>query len=292
MNKQKSFKTASSCWKGICVMMVAVLLVSGCANLEPVPRFRSVTKTFSARQLPQRLVTSSDLLDPTSIAHYSILKERDLEDRHTRSFHAELALTGENAGTPQKEFQDEIGLDGEELLDQFEYTQYYEGDLPTDDISVGDFLASDAYSNIILNPSEERDEVDRSTLMQEIVNLLGVRYRYGGTDAIRGLDCSAFTGTVYSRVFGIRLPRTSRAQFTIGTKVPRDELAIGDLVFFKTMRGRSPVSHVGIYIGNNYFAHASRKRGVTVTSLKKAYYARTYVSSRRIIPEQHAELLN
>ncbi|NOY07181.1 MAG: C40 family peptidase [Chlorobi bacterium] len=292
MNKLNFFTTASPCWKVIGIVTIAVVFVSGCANLEPVPRFRSATKTFSARQLPQRLVTSSDLLDPASIAHYSILKERDLENRHTQSFHDELSLAGEVAGTGNKGYEDEIGLDGEELLDQFEYTQYYEGDLPTDDISVGDFLASDAYNNTILNPSEERDEVDRSTLMQEIVNLLGVRYRYGGTDAIRGLDCSAFTGTVYSRVFGIRLPRTSRAQFTIGKKVPRDELAVGDLVFFKTMRGRSPVSHVGIYIGNDYFAHASRKRGVTVTSLKKAYYARTYVSSRRIIPEQHAEVLN
>ncbi len=289
MNKLNSFKT--SCVKGIGIMAVAVLILSGCASLEPVPRFRSATKTFSSHQLPQRLVTSSDLLDPAAIAHYSILKERDLERRHRQSLHPDLALAGEMTSPRSTASRDEIGLDGEELLDQFEYTQYYEGDLPTDDISTGDVLSSDAFKSTILNPSEERDEVDRATLMQEIVNLLEVRYRYGGTDAIRGLDCSAFTGTVYSRVFGIRLPRTSRAQFTMGKKVSRDNLAVGDLVFFKTMRGRSPVSHVGIYIGNGYFAHASRKRGVTVTSLNKAYYARTYVSSRRIIPEQHAEIL-
>jgi len=85
-------------------------------------------------------------------------------------------------------------------------------------------------------------------------DLLGVPYRFGGA-TLRAIDCSAFVQKVF-RSIGIDLPRTAREQFKIGREVDRVDIAKGDLVFFKTYSRYYP-SHVGIYIGDNYFIHAS-----------------------------------
>lgn len=109
---------------------------------------------------------------------------------------------------------------------------------------------------------------------------LGSRYRYGGSSA-RGFDCSGFTMHVF-RKHGIVLPHSSRAQFRVGVPVARHELRPGDLVFFRT-RGRG-VSHVGIYIGDGKFIHASSARGrVRIDTLNSGYYKKRYVGARRIL---------
>lgn len=110
---------------------------------------------------------------------------------------------------------------------------------------------------------------------------LGVRYRWGGTSR-SGFDCSGFVQWVFAR-HGIRLPRTSASQATVGTAVRRSDLKVGDLVFFRTTRsGR--ISHVGIYIGNNRFIHASSGRSMRVrtNSLGESYYNSRYAGARRL----------
>ena len=108
---------------------------------------------------------------------------------------------------------------------------------------------------------------------------LGARYCYGGSGA-RGFDCSGFTSYIY-RQYGIRLPHNSAAQYRVGKPVSRNELRSGDLVFFRT-RGRR-ISHVGIYIGNGKFVHASSARGrVRIDTLTSGYYHQRYVGARRI----------
>ncbi|OOF58537.1 NlpC/P60 family protein [Rodentibacter myodis] len=105
---------------------------------------------------------------------------------------------------------------------------------------------------------------------------VGTRYRMGGTTK-RGIDCSAFMQTAFWSAYGIELPRSTAEQRHLGHKISKSELQKGDLVFF---RGNN---HVGVYIGNNQFMHASSSQGVTISSLDESYWARTYTQSRRIM---------
>lgn len=123
-------------------------------------------------------------------------------------------------------------------------------------------------------------------LGQEIANYaLGYRgypYVYGGSSP-KGFDCSGFVCYVYKH-FGYSLNRTASTQMDNGVSVSRSELQVGDLVFFKKSgSGSKRASHVGIYIGNNQFVHASTARvGVIVSSMNEAYYTSGFVGARRL----------
>lgn len=120
------------------------------------------------------------------------------------------------------------------------------------------------------------------SLYKEAVDWLKTPYRYGGNSK-KGIDCSAFTGAIYSNVYGVKLNRSSKA---ISAKdvneVNQDQLQPGDLVFFATSRRKSGVSHVGIYLGNRFFVHASSQKGVTISSLDEPFYKRTYVKGGQV----------
>ncbi len=105
-----------------------------------------------------------------------------------------------------------------------------------------------------------------------------VRYKLGG-ESKKGIDCSAFTQRIYKDKFGIKLPRTTLTQVNMGVEVKKAELIPGDLVFFKTSKTDK---HVGVYVGNGNFMHASIK-GIQFTSLDKPFYKKNYWTSRRII---------
>jgi len=126
--------------------------------------------------------------------------------------------------------------------------------------------------NVALTPREK--------ILLEIIKFLDTPYQYGGNSE-DGMDCSAFTGLVYKNSLAIDLPRSSREQYQVGESVDQDELKFGDLVFFNTTR-RSKPGHVGIFIGENQFVHASRKLGVTVSSLDDIYYKKRFMGARRI----------
>jgi cell wall-associated NlpC family hydrolase len=128
--------------------------------------------------------------------------------------------------------------------------------------------------------NEALSNLDQSRLMREISKYMGVPYLVGGTSG-EGLDCSAYTMLVYRQALKKELPRTSQQQATVGSPVDLDDLKFGDLVFFNTTG--EPASHVGIYLGDDLFAHASVVFGVTISSLQAAYYKKRFEQARRII---------
>lgn len=111
---------------------------------------------------------------------------------------------------------------------------------------------------------------------------LGNRYVWGATGAKGTFDCSGFTKYCYKEN-GIDIPRTSIMQSKYGKFIKRSELKKGDLIFFDTSRGRKGyVNHVGIYMGDNKFIHASSaKKKVVITSLDKTFYSQRYMGARR-----------
>lgn len=106
---------------------------------------------------------------------------------------------------------------------------------------------------------------------------VGVPYKWGGTTP-KGFDCSGFVTYVY-REFGVSLPRTAEEQYQRGKKVSKDDLAVGDLVFFATYK--KTASHAGIYIGNDKFIHASSNKGVIISDLDESYWRKAYLGARR-----------
>ncbi|NNF58043.1 MAG: hypothetical protein HKN04_07355 [Rhodothermaceae bacterium] len=107
---------------------------------------------------------------------------------------------------------------------------------------------------------------------------IGVPYRYGGTTR-RGIDCSAFVQTFMRDHTGLDLTRTTATQVQEGEAIDKDELQPGDLVFFR----RRGTRHVGVYLDDGEFIHASSSRGVTVSNLEEGYYQRHYWTARRVL---------
>jgi cell wall-associated NlpC family hydrolase len=108
----------------------------------------------------------------------------------------------------------------------------------------------------------------------------GIRYRYGGT-APDGFDCSGFVQYLYSISYQIQLPRTSTDLALLGDIVPRRELKRGDLVFFSS--GGDAIDHVGVFLGEERFAHSASKDGVRISSLRQSWYETHFAFGTRVI---------
>lgn len=124
----------------------------------------------------------------------------------------------------------------------------------------------------------EVEEVENLELFAAIDEWYGTRYQMGGSTK-HGIDCSALTQILFQNVWGIELPRTAREQHKAARPISRVELKEGDLVFFNTRGG---VSHVGIYLQNNKFVHASSSGGVTISDLFEEYWMKRFIGVGRI----------
>lgn len=125
-----------------------------------------------------------------------------------------------------------------------------------------------------------------SNAAQEVIlkglELVGVHYRLGGNDEESGLDCSGFVRLVFKDTIGLLLPRTAREMSELGQQVDTRELKPGDLVFFNTMR--RAFSHVGIYLGDQYFLHAPRPGAeIRVENMQNSYWIKRYNGARRVL---------
>lgn len=119
----------------------------------------------------------------------------------------------------------------------------------------------------------------KSRLMDQYASWKGVRYRLGG-ETKRGIDCSAFVQRTFREQFGMDLPRSTYEQQEMGKSIKRNQLRTGDLVLF---RAGSTGRHVGIYIGNNQFVHASTSSGVTISNMDEPYWNKRYNEARRVL---------
>lgn len=155
-----------------------------------------------------------------------------------------------------------------------EYNASKAANYPAADMERGDWLQL-KYA-VILNSSPEN--LTNTSLLRLIDEWWGTRYSLGGNTK-DGIDCSAFTQVIMSNIYGISLPRTCAEQYKFSDKIDDDEMQEGDLVFFKS--GGS-IAHVGIYLTNNRFVHASTSQGVMVSDLNENYWKAKYKGAGRV----------
>jgi lipoprotein Spr len=136
----------------------------------------------------------------------------------------------------------------------------------------------DKYADVLeVLPSQ----ISNVMLYRFIDEWYGVKYRMGGTSK-KGIDCSAFVQTLYQYVFGFNLLRTAGMQFTESKYIKSiSDLREGDLVFFRINTSR--ISHVGVYLKNNFFVHSASSKGVSIANLTSEYWNKYYAGGGRII---------
>lgn len=131
------------------------------------------------------------------------------------------------------------------------------------------------FSSTLVNAESISD-----SLINNSKQYIGTPYVFGAKSPVKGFDCSGFSQYVFEKI-GVTIPRTTREQYKIGESIGKEDLIKGDLVFFETYR--SGPSHLGIYIENNKFIHASTSRGVTISSLDESYWKSRYIGARRVL---------
>ena len=120
---------------------------------------------------------------------------------------------------------------------------------------------------------------DNAALYEIVNDWLGVPYLYGGNDR-NGIDCSAFVGIVYRQIYGINLHRTSNDMLRDVELIGRSEIREGDILFFTNSKGK--ISHVGVYLKDDLFAHSSTSNGVSVSNLNDSYWQNHFYKGGRV----------
>ncbi|MFC6103431.1 C40 family peptidase [Olivibacter domesticus] len=144
-----------------------------------------------------------------------------------------------------------------------------------------DNLAKEYFSQIM---GIAASATTNTKLYQFVYDWIGTPYRLGGKTK-KGIDCSKFAYEVYEKVFNTSIGNNSRNIYTQVDPINKSELKPGDLVFFK-IRSRS-ITHVGVYLGDRKFAHASTSRGVMISNLDEAYWRRYYFNGGRMLKAQN-----
>lgn len=219
----------------------------------------------------------------------------------------ELATLAGVEYRPDPNLQKMMDDDGEDVTDELNYEGIASGEEEEgleDDMSEGFSADVNSFQKLWMsymkgvdpaNSGIQEDDMNtqagllKRDIMASVMDWIGTPYYYGGNGR-GGIDCSAFTRTVYKTVANIVMPRSAAQQSTVGEIIREgDKLQFGDLVFFNTRRAVY-VSHVGMYLGDNLFAHASSRFGVTVSSLQANYYKTRFIGARRLRPSDIEKL--
>lgn len=123
------------------------------------------------------------------------------------------------------------------------------------------------------------DQISNTNLYAFIDDWYGTPYHYSGTTK-KGIDCSSFTAKLQDEIFGKSISGSAASLYNLCKPIKKDDLQEGDLVFFKI--GKSYVSHVGVYLMNHYFVHASTQAGVIISNLDEAYYTKYFYGGGRL----------
>ena len=134
------------------------------------------------------------------------------------------------------------------------------------------------------------EEIKNIPLLQKIDEWWGTPYVLGGNSK-NGVDCSYFTLDVMRDIYKVNLKRTAAEQYEQSVKIEWNNLKEGDLIFFKT-EGRRRISHVGIYLANNKFAHASTSQGVTIGDLTDPYWQKRLINQANFDIKEFVKLIN
>ncbi|HTN39076.1 MAG TPA: NlpC/P60 family protein [Arachidicoccus sp.] len=144
-------------------------------------------------------------------------------------------------------------------------------------LSLNEETLVNKYAGILGVTSNKVRDID---LFEEVDDWYGTPYSYGGSSK-NGIDCSAFSRTLFNEVYNKSLPRTAQQQYDYCRHIKKNQLEEGDLVFFHTTSG-SRITHVGIYLQNGKFVHASTSSGVMISDLDDYYWRKTYRAAGRI----------
>lgn len=208
-----------------------------------------------------------------------------------------LAKIARKHGTSPEELKEINGLEnsslkpGQQILLTRAPKQPADNPAPADaTIEVAKYSSAPSAKFEAVRELSGSEDISQMTMTDRLVlfakKMLHLPYRFGGNGPM-GIDCSGYVQKVYSFA-GVELPRSAREQFRVGETIDREELSMGDLVFFRTYA--SFPSHVGIYLGNNLFIHASsRSKKVTIDSLEAPYYFRRFIGAKRVIAEDEVQ---
>ncbi len=157
---------------------------------------------------------------------------------------------------------------------------------PKSEVSDPDNLASQFFSQVM---GVAVSATSNTKMYQFIYDWLGTPYRLGG-DTKKGIDCSGFAYELYNKTFNTIIGNNSRNIFSMVNPINKIDLKEGDLVFFKIHS--KAISHVGVYIGDNKFAHASSSKGVMISNLQEPYWQRYFYKGGRVLESLKSQLNN
>ena len=125
-------------------------------------------------------------------------------------------------------------------------------------------------------------ELTNTLLLSQMEKWYGTQYCFGGSND-SCIDCSSFTQVILRDVYNVKIPRNAQQQFDACTKIEVENLKEGDLVFFNTVSASMIITHVGVFVCNNKFVHASTSKGVTISDLSEKYFAKAFRGAGRVI---------
>lgn len=246
--------------------IVFVFLLSSCSTFKPLNFTSNVSNTQARQQLSASPAPTSQakFIEDISVTPQVISDKTEVKPELVKQTFATRSLNIEETPAQKEEISEIDMILASRTAAKIE-------------------VASSTQLKYAILMNTEVENLPSKTLLDNVDEWYGVRYRTGGNTK-SGVDCSGFTVAVYAAVYGFALPRVSRDQYRISRKISTTELQEGDLVFFNT-NGRG-VSHVGVYLGNNKFIHASVSRGVMVSGLFEPYYIKRYIGAGRIEEKQ------